>query len=434
MAGVLLVIFLLQWFVEVTTSWSIPLISRPDFVALLIKGASVPPILFSTSGQRLLVGGSCCCSVEANDENDDVLVLPMKSLPVSGCWIVSIILSLDPESPESYIYPAVVDSGSPFLTAPLPAMNWTTAININKNHTLRRKECSFITDTSSEQYGTTVGSVEWRRAPLVTLVGVNGTIRDQLNVVVGLPSLQVQQETGGIFLGLMQQDTYRPTFMQQFGFKSFQMIFSASQPLLVLSKSSLINAHVHHDDPVLPLYDLSPYGPDINHYGIMCRKVVCRLESSLEGSRIHKTVTFQSQSFSRPLVAVLDTGLSGCIFSDTLWEEMQQQNQYIDGSDVPAQLNPTGCQVELVCDDDNNTTLTLSSDTTYWRFQSFRLPWWYDQQSIDTDAPNDSVQDDHRLYPHVIVLGSTFWNHVNVESLCVDTIQKMARIGTKHCN
>lgn len=397
------------------------------------------------------------------------MVLPMSSLPVSGCWSIPIVLSLDPTSPDSFEYAAVVDTGSPFLTAPTPlALPWTVVAVAKTNNksdgtTTKKKTTTIIadidTDTSNEQYGTTVGSVEWRTAPLVTLVGMGTTtndsvsiiIRDQPNVVVGLPSLQVQNETGGIFLGLMRQDEYRPTFLQQFGYTSFRMDFSKTQPQLMLTQQQRGGRSVFHDSiPIMSLYDLTPYGPDLHHYGVVCRKITCQFDDRMprddSDSDINnndnrrrrsgqlKTVSFDATSLSRPLLAVFDTGLSGCIFSDTLLEELkhnlQMMKQRTDGADV---LQPCGCQVELELDDDNDMTKTktvrLSSTPEYWRFQSFSLPWWYDE--LEQTSSADAATRNSGSYPHVVVLGSTFWRDDNIQSLCVDTVQQKAQISVK---
>ncbi|KAG7362009.1 hypothetical protein IV203_025675 [Nitzschia inconspicua] len=388
-------------------------------------------------------GSTIKIELENSGEND-LLVLPMTSLPISGCWSVPILLSLNPDSPESFSYVAVVDTGSPFLTAPTPAMSWTTRIVNDKKKGFRQRqqtEKSTISDFSNEQYGATVGSVEWRMAPSVTLVGTNASIQDRTDIILGIPSPRVQQETGGIFLGLMGEDESRPTFMQQFGYKSFQMEFSNHHPRLLLSKTSTISTNAEKErNSLLSMYNLTPFGVNLHHYGVLCQKISLQVQTnigSVTDARKNARYTFDATSFSRPLVAVLDTGLSGCIFSDTLWEEVKQKITHsIHGKPTSLLLDSNlelfGCDVELQLDD-TSETMTLSSNPEYWRFQSFRLPWWYEQDESQQFGKEGSVVNPTNtnsllLYPHVVVLGSTFWKNNNVQTLCVDTIQRKIRI------
>ena len=58
------------------------------------------------------------------------------------------------------------------------------------------------------------------------------------------------------------------------------------------------------------LFDLSPYGPNLHHYAVPC-----------EGMSLHcdgQAVNFRP---SRPVVVVVDSGLTGCTFSDSWMEE-----------------------------------------------------------------------------------------------------------------
>jgi hypothetical protein len=417
-----------HWLVTPATPWSFPSsgIPRHDFLM-----ATLAP-----SALSLLLPNNPIDPLNDNGVSSEPLVLPMKSLPVSGCWAISVILSLDPESPESFTYSAVVDTGSPFLTAPSQATAWTTT-PLSKMST-KRKDVSIVTDISNEQYGTTVGSVEWRQAPLVTLVGSNSVVRDQANVALGIPSSQVQQETGGIFLGLMQQDEYRPTFLQQLGHTSFRMDFAKSQ-LVLLPRSMNPLATTHHsNNPLLSLYDFTPYGPDIHHYGVLCKKITCQLgptESNPVASKNGKIISLDATSLSRPLVAVFDTGLSGSIFSDTLWEEMQQAIVFSDKKKgkEEGEMVPVGAQVELQSDDVTKTGVMLASNPEFWRFQSFRLPWWYEEEEEMEQEPNEIQEalpktNPRKWYPHVVVLGSTFWRNDRIQSLDVVASQRRARI------
>jgi len=151
-----------------------------------------------------------------------------------------------------------------------------------------------------------------------------------------------------------------------------------------------------------------------------------------------------SLSLSRPLLAVFDTGLSGCIFSDTLYTDIkktrhQQQSGGPKDDDSNTKTNsdndddePIGCTVWLpTIGDIQTTSIKLTSVSNYWRFQSFRLPWWYDNSD---DARSESGVDNDgkgfNNYPHVVVLGSAFWRNPDVQELAVDTRSNRAKIIT----
>jgi hypothetical protein len=151
---------------------------------------------------------------------------------------------------------------------------------------------------------------------------------------------------------------------------------------------------------------------------------------------------------------VIDTGLSGCIFSDTLWETIQKNivhdvntcNQKESSSgglthvvDI-IDIVPTSCDVMFDTAEDKYGTVlgksssrlkkkksltTLRSDPDYWRFQSFRLPWWWEDMTDTIDAQPPPSQ----RPPHVIVLGSAFWRNDCIQSLAVDIIDKQITIG-----
>ena len=89
---------------------------------------------------------------------------------------------------------------------------------------------------------------------------------------------------------------------------------SFSQNYLQLNPTSLVDK----DDPeALPLVDLGPYGPDLYHYAVECKSLTIRWNDG-------RNETVLASNLKRPVWLVLDTGLTGCIFSDSLLEELQQ--------------------------------------------------------------------------------------------------------------
>ena len=293
----------------------------------------------------------------------------------------------------------------------------------------------------------------------------------------------------------------RPTFLQQFGYEAFTIRFrdssSSSKASLMLWKTndetvesntprrSLIISPT--DPTALTLVDLTPYGPNLHHYGVVCQHLECTVAASSGPNTV--TLHIPAASLSRPVVAIFDTGLSGCIFSDTLWDELQPRlrthtttTTTTTATHQPPEQQlkdpppPIGCTVWLptIASSSSSSSssssvqkqncVELSSDAKYWRFQSFRLPWWYEDTAAATPAAAAPVRSEtdtsntkplHCLtttmtptrkvktpvpaptttstttppvYPHVIVLGSTFWRHPSVQELAIDTISHRATI------
>jgi hypothetical protein len=86
-------------------------------------------------------------------------------------------------------------------------------------------------------------------------------------------------------------------------------------------------------------------------------------------------------------VAVIDSGVAGCVFSDTLLDEL------LSVSDMKAVEDVSGLSVDLPRQSSSSILpLTLSSNPEYWFLTSFRLRWFRDGAN----------------HPHVIALGVTF--------------------------
>ena len=588
----------------------------------------------------------------------EVLTIPLKSLPNSGCWAVSIILSSSSSSlrhrdtsddnddgsngnilESSYEYLAVVDTGSPFLTAPkvippppplslkdddsglqprriqlhqlqqpLQEFSWmkpnAVVASIMDSVQSRSKQPSKTSSvlssppspsssirttspisssaTTTEQYGQTVGEMLWvgsgrtgdhishskksiddaavkvgRKEPVLddrdvvitaTMLTTDGQVYDFDHIIFGVPSFDVQEETGGLFAGLMIDDdnsNIHPTFLQQLALPplmssggkkermksataaaddddnntvtGFELNFGKQRPVLKLyfqnrrnenmrplSSDNIRRSVLSKSPPsssaslsstikyvTLPIFELSPtYGPNLHHYATLCHSLDVELlltvltskektDSSVSPvsetefrnikinihstspslSLLDSTSSFldtqkhQKYASTRPIVAVIDTGLSGCIFSDTLWETIQkniahdvntcdQKNSSSDGLtnvvDI-IDILPTGCDVTFHTGEDKygadpgnssshfkkKSLTSLRSDPAYWRFQSFRLPWWWEDITDLIDSQSPPWQPP----PHVIVLGSAFWRNSFVQSLAIDIADKQIKIG-----
>lgn len=326
-------------------------IERSKFLAIVGAGALSPPV---------------------QEQPVDALpiTIPLRFLPRGGCWAFKIFASND-EKDEAYY--AVVDTGSPFLTSP--------------------SRLSCITQTASyamtkEQYGQTITEMNWKKIPYVSILA-KSTVIESENFVVGM---ETNRDSQSAFAGMVDTDDNRPTFLEQLSrdkINAFTVSFA--QNYLQLSKQSTIDKR----DPVaIPLVDLSPYGPDLYHYALNCDSLQIRWNDGV-------TDEIATSSLQRPVWLVLDTGLTGCVFSDSFLKELQSIRAKKD-------VVPDGISASTTLQ--NQQSLTLTSSDQYWAFSSFRLPWFTDEAR----------------HPHIIAVGCTFWNQC--ESLSVDMISRRAKI------
>jgi len=332
-------------------------------------------------------------SSSAHEVDEDILEFPLQFLPNSGCWGLRTTLSLlnaNGEDEDSFSYLAVVDTGSPFLTAPGPAQAVSRSI---RN--------SVDLETSMEQYGASKGDIEWRQADMATWI-VGSGVAEVSNMMLGVVSPELIRETGGIFCGLIQRDDHRSTWIQQIGshYTSLRLNLATPKPSLLLSSRSLAPKLTRNE---MDLFDLSWYGPDLHHYAVLASSVVVEWQGG--GS-------FTIDQLQRNIVIVLDTGLTGCIFHDSLATELDKEfsTDTVKGIHVNVRT-------------DSGSTLTLSSSPDYWRLDCFHLPWFYEDQ-IDIQEGDTAL-----MAPHIIAVGATIW--AGVESLTIDTISRRAIIDLK---
>jgi hypothetical protein len=176
----------------------------------------------------------------------------------------------------------------------------------------------------------------------------------------------------------MAEDDDRPTVLQQWGYPSFSLDYKERE--LFLSQSALLPEK--DDKSVLPIYDLTRFGPNLHHFAVECQQVTLQTPRGL----------VQLKGLKRPVVVVLDSGLTGCIFSDSWLEE----NLPIEISDIE------GVQLQV-----GSTTLT--SKPEHWYASCFRFTWF-------------TSEDDH---PHIIAAGATFLNGMK---LTVDSQTKRLQL------
>ena len=387
------------------------LISRETLLTSFGKSALLPTIL------------SLPPPILPKNNNDDgsqqQVTLPLTFLPRGGCLAVKIILNDKSGEKRVFSYYAIVDTGSPFLTAPPVVKKYS-------------QDESRKYPTTQEQYGETIGTMEWRSLKNVEIPillsgddDYNKYVDNLLptNVLVGLPEAKVVDDTGGIFLGLIQTDDYRPTFLRQWGYPSFILDYPGRQ--LILSKQPvavMMNNESNNTPPtaaaataaaaLFQLFDFSPYGDNIHHYGVQCQSFVLEYNGLDEKTKKSATTTstVMVSSLKRPVIAVIDSGLTGCIFSDSLQEELVASG-YLHNSSNNDELSGLQATLPTISSSSSSSSLavTLSSNPDYWFLSSFKLPWFKDDAS----------------HPHVIAMGATFLAQSRIS---IDPLQSIAKI------
>jgi len=385
------------------------LLSRCGFVSGVMEGTAISAIT-----QLTFPTNPSLPNTRADEQS---ISFPLRFLPNGGCWALRITLSSSStmrygKDDQSFTFLGIVDTGSPFLTVPAQAEPILQSTQYGLTY---------------EQYGEVLGGMGWRRAPFATLYSQEKGPIERKKVILGVASAKVLEETGGVFVGLIDRDDSRPTALEQLlgrRYRSFCINFDAN--LLTFSKSSISVDEPHS----LELVDLQPFGPDLYHYAVRCSQLVMHFSPSLppltsadklckekKGEAQSKKLSINAMSLNRPLLVVLDTGLTGCIFSDSIINELSGRFPCYDWKDGDTTKDEGSSTLSSVCaldvqlpTVDGRSTVDLSSREKYFYLNSFRLPWFNDEER----------------HPHIIAVGTTFW--VNTKSLTVDLDSRRANI------
>ena len=179
----------------------------------------------------------------------------------------------------------------------------------------------------------------------------------------------------------MDQDDNRPTVLGQLGYQSLILDYAAKR--LTFSRTPLLSSLDEDEDiAVLDMYDLTPYGPNLHHYSVACSVVTLLARG---GSK------FPLRNLQRPVVVVIDSGLTGCILTDSWNEEALPVSSINEIQGLDLQIGGSSNERKNG-ESPSNNTIHLRSNPRYWNLSCFRLPWF--------------SSDDH--HPHIIAAGATF--------------------------
>ncbi|KAL1529991.1 hypothetical protein AB1Y20_000917 [Prymnesium parvum] len=262
---------------------------------------------------------------------------------------------------DDHPFRLIVDSGSPYLL--LPAEEDCDAqppkLSLFGCAPRGRFRAAGLPPTR-EQYGAAEGRVEWCEARVRW-----GRARGVPRVTFGAADREVMRQSGGALLGLIREvdpAEGRPTALAQLGANSFRV--DARRMRLTLSHAALLPAAardtVRLDDP--------------RGYGAGVRYVCCRVEGDQfrMNGRLWRT--------RRPLLCVFDSGLTGCVASKSLVDELELNSLIAEVPRRSARVQ--SIELALRREDEERVVLrsSLSSSPLFY-VQSVRLNWFADARS-----------------------------------------------------
>ncbi len=344
------------------------------------------------------------------------------------------------------VYRLIVDTGSPYLTIPNESTQQSPYFNtvfeyLNEKSSWENDEkfsfikaslfdvlfdsllldeidkipfelSSSLYDPTQDIYGSQLGLIDWKKSSIIfrnnrLMPCINEeTHLKERSVVLGALDQSLTKESGGPLIGLVKNSNFasssnkvqlRPTFLDQIrmlpinGDESEREItsFQIDSPnrkftLLAQSNSSLIPPNSMKN--IIELIDLRPLGDFIDHYAFVVDKL------SLNHGDSHYVITSKELSHDsknpRPIVAVFDTGLTGCLLTQPLWDAL------IDTVGLTDPSNIRSLEV-LKIGNHQERMISIQSDAS-------KNPFYY-VSSINLDWFNDEINS-----PFVVVLGQTF--------------------------
>lgn len=323
-----------------------------------------------------------------------VLRLPLQTTP-GGVLTTGVFIDGEP-------FRLIVDTGSPYLVVALDDCDTQPPrLSAYGCASPGQFDKSGLPGTA-EQYGALPGRMEWLKGDVTfgdteVMADEAGNLALRLRLrdagrtggrlVFGGADRKVMSQSGGALLGLIRRVNndaistipaadLRPTALAQLGLSSFCL--DASQCMLTLSSEELIRAEAD----ALRLLDPRPYGDGVEH---LC----CRVDGDglvIDG-KLRRT--------RRPVLCVFDSGLTGCVLSQALVEELELEG-LITSAD--GRMAVQSLQLALCTERGRKVVLQSSTrDSALFYAQAIRLGWF-------ADRINGKCEDG-QCGPHVVAVG-----------------------------
>lgn len=276
---------------------------------------------------------------------------------------------------------------------------------------------------TEEIYGSQSGFINWKKADSVTFR--NPLLSPSNNgIVLGLMDSALTNESGGSLLGLIKYSNkistkvqLRPTFIEQERILPFSddraknnnkqddniasFILDGPNKLLTLSNKSTLK---QKEEGIFPLIDLRPLGDFVQHYACEVNDIIFGDANYKNGVSVFKKLqqSEYNNNHQRKIVAVFDSGLTGCLLTQPFWDKLKdigidpKSSEFVT---VQIRTEKRNSQKENRRSKgtrrNNDNIISITSGVTKNRLyylNPISLDWF----------------DDEEKAPYVIVLGQTF--------------------------
>ena len=268
-----------------------------------------------------------------------------------------------------------------------------------------------VYEPTEDVYGTKLGVIEWKCSP-ITFRSNRMNTAGMDSAILGVLDETLTSESGGPLFGLVKRSNpnsekvqLRPTILDQIRIQSLKngstetrevtsfQIDSPNKLLTILAEEnqSLIPVNAHN---AIELVDLRPLGDFVDHYAFIVNSLSL---NNNEYVFTPSSLINQKNAKPRSIVAVFDTGLTGCLLTQSLWDAL-----ITHGVKDPSTIRG----LEITNSKSNNSIRADQSNPLFY-VSSIELDWF----------------DDPETAPFVVVLGQTF---LTQGTLTVDLCRNLA--------
>ena len=285
-------------------------------------------------------------------------------------------------------------------------------------------------EQTEEIYGSQAGFIQWNTSRVQFRDRAIVATNEDCGLVLGVMDEALAIESGGSLVGLIKRSNNiskkiqrRPTFLEQLRIRrsitdnggenndvavadlaeqeisSFKLDYPNHN--LVLSTTSLIPSGSNLVSEVFPLVDLRPFGDFVEHYACKVDEVVFDGQS-FDSLKLATQIGERRQY--RDIVAVFDSGLSGCLLIRPFWDRL-----VLEGLD-PSRFESVNIKIAGSYKERGRNGRKTQTAIEISSAKNVNKLFYISPVSLDWFDNEDTA-------PYVIVLGQTF---LSQGSLIVD--------------